>query len=36
MTDIKVVVLERNTLCKRPFAFDFEHELIEYPLTAPQ
>ena len=36
MPALKVVVLDRDTLCKRPFAFDFEHELIEYPLTAPQ
>ena len=36
MTALKVVVLDRDTLCKRPFSFDFEHELIEYPLTAPQ
>lgn len=36
MSALKVVALDRDTLCKRPFAFDFEHELIEYPRTAPQ
>lgn len=32
----RIVVLDRGTLPNRPFAFDFPHELAEYPHTRPE
>lgn len=36
MSVLKIVVLDRDTLPRRDFAFDFAHELISYGATEPQ
>ena len=35
-TPLKIVALDRDTLPKREFALNFEHELISYGFTAPK
>ena len=35
-TPLKIVALDRDTLPKREFALNFEHELISYGFTAPE
>ncbi|MDO5059703.1 MAG: D-2-hydroxyacid dehydrogenase, partial [Neisseria sp.] len=35
MKPVKIVALDRDTLPKRPFVFDFPYELTEYPRTMP-
>lgn len=36
MNPLKVVVLDRDTIVKRPFDFSFPHELTEYGATLPE